>query len=572
MPAIFMAVTVLGIFFLAFRYYSKYLAEHVYALDPDRVTPAHRFEDGTDFVPTNKHVLLGHHFTSVAGAAPIVGPAIAVIWGWLPALVWVVLGTVFAAGAHDFGALVVSVRNKGQNIGTLTTSVINKRARTLFLTIIFFLITLVNGVFSVIIGNLFIAYPGAVIPIFFEIPLALWIGSYIRKKGTSALALSLIGVGLLYVAILVGQEIPIEIDGLASFFGIGPRTLWILIMFGYIWIAAQLPVWMLMQPRDYINSHQLLIAIGAVFLGIIIGADKIVAPAIHNAPGGSPSWFPFLFITIACGAVSGFHCLVCSGTSSKQLDNEKDARTVGYLGVLGEGSLALCSILAVTAGVGSRALWNENYQSFDLASNMNLSYFVNGIAHFIGHLGPSESLGAIFAAVIVISFAATSLDTSVRLQRYVIQEVAEIAGRHRLNKNVMGATSVAVLLGIGMALLPGGGEKGYAFGRLWQLFGTTNQLMAGLALSVIGVWVIKQKRNPLAIVIPLVFLLTMTSWALLENLKNLIDERDWVLAPMDALIFGCALWLIVEATRAFWQTWSANKLEEQTEQQPVPSA
>jgi carbon starvation protein len=552
MPGIVVAVVAGGLFFLGYRYYSRYIAERVYALDPNFVTPSHEFEDGVDYVPTNKHVLFGHHFTSVAGAAPIVGPAIAVFWGWLPALLWVVLGTIFAAGVHDFGSIVVSVRNRAQNIGTLTSSVINARSRTLFLGIIFFLLTMVNAVFAVVIAILFEANPGAVIPIFGEIPIAIFIGQYVYRTRTSALGPSLLGVLALYLLILVGREFPIEITGLADTFGIGTRTAWVIIMFIYAAIASRLPVWLLLQPRDYINSHQLFIALGVIFLGLLIGMNEIVAPAVRSdIPEGSPNWFPFLFVTIACGAISGFHSLVSSGTTSKQLDKETDARYVGYMGSVGEGSLAVGSILAATAGVATLGAWQEGYVDFPTASAGGIGAFVAGVGEFVSNLGIPDSLGIIFASVVVISFAATTMDTGVRLQRYIIQEIGDVARIRGIARNLNVATGLAVGIPLVMAILPGGGEQGYTFGRLWTLFGTTNQLTAGLALSVIAVWVVGKGRNPTSVLVPLVFLLAMTSWALLENLRTFIDNGDWVLAPLDAVIFAFALWLIVEAIGAY---------------------
>jgi carbon starvation protein len=553
MPAIVIAAAVMGIFALGYRFYSSYLAARVYGLDPNFVTPAHEFSDGVDFVPTNKHVLFGHHFTSVAGAAPIVGPAIAVFWGWLPALVWVTLGTVFAAGVHDFGAIVVSVRNRAQNIGTLASTVINARSRTLFLLIIFFLLTLVNAVFAIVIANLFVANPGAVIPIFFEIPLAIGLGQYIYRKRTGALVPSIIAVTLLYLMIPVGSAFPIEIDGLASALGMGARTLWILIMFAYAFIASRIPVWVLLQPRDYVNSHQLFIALGAVFLGLAIGLDRIVAPAVNtNLPEGSPNWFPFLFVTIACGAISGFHSLVSSGTTSKQLDKETDARHVGYLGAMGEGSLALGAILATTAGIAIVGLdWSEEYADFGTASAGAVGHFVQGIAGFTSHLGVPIALGTIFAAVVVISFAATTMDTGVRLQRYIIQEIGEIVGASVFKRGLTLPTLLAVVLPLGLALAPGPEGETYAFGRLWTLFGTTNQLTAGLALAVIAVWVTRSGRNAIAQAVPLVFLLFMTTWALIVNLQQFWEARDWVLLPLDAAILALAVWLIVESVIVF---------------------
>jgi carbon starvation protein len=552
MPAVFVAVVVGVLYFLGYRYYSRYLADKVYALDPAFVTPAHRYSDGVDYVPTNKHVVFGHHFTSVAGAAPIVGPSIAVFWGWGPALVWIVVGTIFAAGVHDFGSLAVSVRHEAKNIGTITKDIISTRARTLFLIIIFFLLTLVNAVFAVVIGNLFVANPGAVIPIFVEIPLAIAIGQYIYKTRSPALIPSIFGVIGLYALIWVGQQYPVDITPLAEGLGFeNPRNLWVVIMFVYAFIASRLPVWLLLQPRDYINSHQLFIALGVVGLGVLVGWNTIVAPLVNDVPDDAPSIFPFLFITIACGAISGFHSLVASGTTAKQIDKETDARYVGYMGAVGEGSLAMGAVLACTAGVvATQAEWEALYPDFATASGGAVGNFVGGIGQFANNLGVPLDLAVVFGAVVVISFAATTMDTGVRLQRYIVQEISELAGWRTGARNLTVAGLIAVAVPMAMALLPGGGEAGYTFGVLWQLFGTTNQLTAGLALTVVAVWVTKRGRNPVAVLIPLVFLLVMTSWALVVNLVNFIEAEQWVLAPLDAIIFVLAMWLIVEAALA----------------------
>ncbi|QWC85074.1 carbon starvation protein A [Nocardioidaceae bacterium] len=548
MPAIIVAAVVAVLFSLGYRYYSRYLQQSVYGMDPAFVTPAHAVDDGVDFVPTNKHVVFGHHFTSVAGAAPIVGPAIAAFWGWGPALAWIVVGTIFAAGVHDMGSLAVSVRQGARSIGTIASEVISARARTLFLLIIFFLLTLVNAVFAVVIGNLFVAYPEAVLPILVQIPLAIGIGQLIYRTRSAALIPSLVGVVLLYVLIAVGQVLPLDITPVGELVGMEPRNVWVVLLFVYTFVASRLPVWLLLQPRDYINSHQLFIALGVIGLGILVGMDRIVAPVLNDVPEGSPSILPFLFITIACGAISGFHSLVASGTTAKQIDKEEDVRYVGYMGAVGEGSLAVGALLAVTAGVAaSRADWDALYPDFTTASDGAVGNFVEGTAQFAANLGAPAAIAATFAAVVVISFAATTMDTGVRLQRYVVQEIAELAGWNTLARNLTLSGLVAVAVPMVMALLPGGGEDGYTFGVLWQLFGTTNQLTAGLALAVIAVWVTRKGSNALATLVPLVFLLVMTSWALVANLLNFVEAGQWVLAPLDGVIFVLAIWLVVEA-------------------------
>lgn len=578
-PAVVMLTGVLVLFALAYKFYSPYLAKKVYGLDPAYVTPAHRYSDGVDFVPTNKHIVFSHHFISVAGAAPIVGPAIAVYWGWGPALAWVVIGTIFAAGVHDFGALVVSVRHKATSIGTLAADVISPRSRTLFLLIIFFLLTMVNAVFAIVIANLFTAYPAAVLPVLVEIPLAIAVGQIVYKRRTAALVPSVIALALVYACIPLGVMLPIDLTGVGEILGVSAHTIWVVFLFVYAFIASRIPVWMLLQPRDYINLHQMTLAFVVIIAGLLIGWDRVVAPVVNDVPADAPSWFPLLFITIACGAISGFHSLVASGTTAKQLDKETDARMVGYLGAAGEGTLAVCSILACTAGVVAYAahnqsipdplaFWNsELYPDYGAASAGATTNFVQGVGHFASNLGIPLNVGVIFAVVLVVSFAATTMDTGVRLQRYIVQEIAEIARIKPLTRNLTLATLIATLVPFALTRIPGD----FAFGTLWQLFGTTNQLTAGLALAVVAVWVTKRRRNPVAVLVPLVFLLVMTSWALIINLVRFATSDDavdvFLMAPLDFVIFALAIWLIVEAGIALRRAWGERR-EPPQEQEP----
>src|SRR5690625_1291009 len=569
MPATVVLIATTLIFLLAYRYYSPYLANRVFGLDASITTPAHRFSDGVDFVPTNKHIVFSHHFISVAGAAPIVGPATAVFWGWGPALAWVVLGTVFAAGVHDFGALVVSVRHRAKSIGTLASEVISKRARTLFLLIIFFLLTLVNAVFAIVIANLFVSYPEAVLPVLVTIVLAIGVGQVIFRRRTRALLPSLAALVLVYACIPLGVVLPIQLDAVADTLGMSTHTVWVVLLFVYAFLASRLPVWMLLQPRDYINLHQMLLAFVVIFAGLLVGWDAIAAPLVNDVPPDSPPWFPLLFVTVACGAVSGFHSLVASGTSSKQLDNETDARFVGYMGVLGEGTLAVCSILACTAGVVAVAsspssAWQGLYSDFATASDGATSTFVEGVGQFAGNLGVPASVGVVFAVIVVVSFAATTMDSGVRLQRYIVQEIAEIVRIRPLARNLTLATLVATAVPLALAMLPGD----LAFGTLWQLFGTTNQLTAGLALAVVAVWVTRNRRNPVAVLVPLAFLLVMTTWALIVNLIDFVEVGDWLLAPLDLAIFVLAMWLIVEAVVSLRQAWVSRGRAPEPEEQP----
>ncbi|MFW6205904.1 MAG: carbon starvation protein A [Gemmatimonadota bacterium] len=567
MSSILLLVVGLAAFLTGYRLYSRYIARHVYRLDPDYETPAHRFEDGVDYVPTNRHVLFGHHFTSVAGAAPIVGPAIAVIWGWLPAFLWVVLGTIFAGAVHDFGALWLSVRNRGQSIGTLTEGVMGSRARVLFLLIIFFLLLMVNAVFAVVIANLFSANPGAIFPVWMAMPTALAVGILVYRTRAGILAPSLVALLLLYVYIWLGQYIAPQ---LPDFFGFAPtdaqiqtaggdmataqaaaatdgvRAGWVIIMLLYGLIASTLPVWLLLQPRDYINSHQLFVALGVIFAGVLAVNPPVVAPAInHQLPADSPSWFPLLFITIACGAISGFHGLVASGTTSKQLDRETDARYVGYGGMTGEGTLALTSILATTAGFAVYAGidgWREHYASFASASAGGVNAFVSGVGVLAEGVGIPHDVAVIFAAVVVISFAATTMDTGVRLQRYIIEELGL---QYRL-KPLQNGVVASVLAVAAVAVLALGIDRGAGGMRIWPLFGTTNQLTGALTLLVLTTVLLARGRNAWVTGVPMVFLFFMTTWAMIDQLTDHFASQ-WMLFGVGAAIFVLELWLILEA-------------------------
>ncbi|WP_078579945.1 carbon starvation CstA family protein [Salipaludibacillus agaradhaerens] len=570
MNAVAVAVCGILIFFLGYKYYSKFLSTRIYQLDPNYQTPAHAFKDGVDFVPTNKWVLWGHHFTSVAGAAPIVGPAIAVYWGWLPAFLWVVLGTVFAAGVHDFGALVLSVRHKGQSVGTLASKIIGQRAKLLFLFIILILVLMVNAVFAWVISNLFIQFPAAVLSVFIQIPLAIWIGYTVYKKRGGMLLPSLCALVIMYFSAILSSRIPaLQID-LPRYFG-GEETIvafglngvafsffiWIIILMIYVYVASTLPVWKLLQPRDYINSHQLVVGLAILYLGLLFSNPSITAPA-SNISTDIP-WFPLLFITIACGAISGFHGLVASGTSSKQLNKEPDARFVGYFGAIGEGLLALAAILAVVTYFNSENDFIGAYSSFDTANANGLGYFIEGSGVLATGIFLPADIATTIVAIIVVSFAATTLDTSVRLMRYIISELGQEYNIKPLTKMHV-ATAVAVTSSAALVLLPEGpqgfGSGGYV---LWPLFGTSNQLLAGITLLLVTLWLKRQGRNYLFTLIPMIFLMIMTVWAMTHQVfmewSGIAEGENMnlLLFLLGAIILVFALWILLEALSGLWR-------------------
>ncbi len=539
MSAIALLLVSLGAMALGYVFYSQFIAERIYRLDPNYRTPAHTMRDGVDYVPTNKFVLWGHHFTSVAGAAPIVGPAIAVIWGWGPAFAWVVFGTIFFAGVHDFGALWASARSRGQSVGMLSGRLIGSRGRSLFLVVIFLVLLMVNGAFAAVISNLLVSTPTSVIPVWGAILVALVIGQMIYRYNMKLLWPSLGGVIVLYALILIGNQYPIVLPD--EIMGLSAKSLWILLLFVYAAIASLLPVWVLLQPRDYINGLQLFVGLGLLYLAVLFGAPELVAPAFNQElPADTPSIVPLLFVTIVCGAISGFHGLVASGTTSKQLDKETDARFVGYFGAMGEGMLSLAAIICCTAGFATLTDWQQVYTAF---GSGGVTAFVQGGGTLLANgLGLPAELGGTILAVMAILFAGTTMDTGLRLQRFVIQEAGELAG---MKVNTLVGTLIAV--GVCMALAFGAGSDGTGGMVIWPLFGTTNQLLAGLTLAVITVILIKLGRSPVYTLVPLVFLLAMSIYALLVQMGQFYRAENWLLLGMDVIILIAALWVTLEA-------------------------
>lgn len=545
MSAVILAVVGLGAMFLGYRFYSKFIAEKIYRLDPHFVTPAHTMRDDVDYVPTHRFVLWGHHFTAVAGAAPIVGPGIAVIWGWGPAFLWVVLGTMFFAGVHDFGAIWASVRNRARSVGALTGDVVSQRSRTLFMIVIFLLLLMVNAVFSVVIARELITTPSSIIPVWSAVAVALVIGVLIYKVKVGIFWPTVVGTIVLYSVIYLGEVMPVRLP--AEILGLQPGAQWILILFLYAGIASMLPVWLLLQPRDYINGIQLFIGLGLLYGALIIANPTVVAPMLNaNVPAGAPPIVPLLFVTIACGAISGFHGLVGSGTTSKQLNKEPDARFVGYLGSFGEGSLALATIIATTAGFASLADWETMYSSFGQGG---VTAFVQGGATILATLGLPIAFGQTLLTVMAVLFAGTTMDAGVRLQRYIVQEWGGIYGIPILQNGYV-ATVVAV--GACLVLAFGaGGADGTGGMLIWPLFGTTNQLLAGLTLLVISVILVKLGRPSRYTMVPMVFVTSMAFLAAVYQLWDLFETGQYLLVFLDVLIIVAAVLVMLEAVSAF---------------------
>jgi len=558
MNSLILAVLVMGGYVIAYHTYGKFLARKIFQINPSNECPSSALRDNHDFIPTQKEVLFGHHFTSIAGLGPIVGPAIAVIWGWIPAVIWICLGSIFFGAVHDFGALVVSLRGKGRSIGDIASDIVNKRVRTLFLLIIFFELWIVIAVFALIMGILFKMYPIAVFPVWFELPIAFVLGFLVYKKGVNIFWPSIIAVIIMYITVVIGAYCPIDLKAIFDISDKAVLITWILIvLFVSSWLASTLPVQTLLQPRDYINSHQLIIAMFMLALGVIIAHPPIVAPALNLGAEGAPPLWPFIFVVLACGAISGFHSLVSSGTSSKQCDSESSALFIGYGSMLWEGGLAILVVVAVAGGIGlgltdsngqlftGLEAFQHHYSSWGAASGLasKLSAFVQGSANLINSYGVPVNIALAVMAVFIVSFASTTVDTATRIQRYVIVELSNAYNIKWLSKRQY-ATLFAVISAGLLAFYDGSGKGAL---KLWPLFGSVNQLLAGLALLVTTIYLARKKINILFTGIPMIFMILMTGWAMTINIHKYYTSANWLLFLIGLAVFVLEIWMIIES-------------------------
>ncbi len=561
MNSFLLALLALIGYLVAYQTYGKWLGNKVFRLSGSRLMPSHELRDGVDYVPTKKHILFGHHFTTIAGLGPIVGPAIGIIWGWLPAFIWVFLGSIFMGAVHDFSTLVISARSKGKSLGELTGDIISPSTRYAFQFIMQFLLFIVLSVFVMIEGVLFEMYPEAVFPVWMQIPIAVWLGWKIRD-GKNDLVYSIIAVLVMYLTVIAGVFFPIRIFPIA---GSAVNT-WCLLLFVYVYFASTIPVQKLLQPRDYINSHQLVVAMGLLFLGLAIAHPAITAPAINpaaQAPGSDiPNLMPLLFITIACGAISGFHSLASSGTTVKQVDREEDTLFVGYGGMIWESLLAVLVLMAVAGGLGlglekdgvlytGREAFNHHYTSWASADGLGakLDAFIVGAANLFERVGIPANVGKTMIAVFIVSFANTTLDSATRIQRLSLQEIFRTReGKVRKPMNNRYVATFFVVLAA--ALMTFADEAGRGAMRLWPLFGSLNQLLAALALGVVTVYMFQKRMKAWIAFIPMVLVLFFTLYAMVENLLRYYAAGNILLSLISGIILVLTAWLLVSSTMA----------------------
>ncbi len=571
MNAMLVVIVGIAILVVGYIFYGGWLAKQ-WGVDDTKVTPAHELEDGMDYVPAKAPVLMGHHFSSIAGAGPINGPIQAAVFGWVPVVLWVLIGGIFFGAVHDYGALFASIRHKGQSLGEVVAVNIGERAKKLFLVFSYLTLVLVVAAFASIVAGTFDGFPKdkagnvieasantnasvAMISILF-IVMAIIFGILVYRRGAPLSVATVAGVIGIIICLVIGLNFhPIYLS----------NTAWMWIIAVYILIASVAPVWILLQPRDYLSSFLLygMMVIAAVG---VIGAGLTGADAAHNDMPAFTGWvdtisatslgtmFPALFVTIACGAISGFHSLVGSGTTAKQLDHERDAKPIAYGGMLIECALALISLAAVSF------IWKE-YLAGDI--RVPTQVFATGISRMVASIPGLEATQTTVASLLVLTvsaFCLTSLDTATRLARYMFQEFwlkpgetyKDVTGFKAVLCNPLVATAITVVLGVGL------GMTGYS--KIWPLFGAANQLLAALALLTVCAWLGNIGRNNKMFYIPMGFMLIVTLTSLFQTVTarigmitsdnaEVLAKVDWgtyAQAILGSLLFILAIVLAVE--------------------------
>ncbi|MDI9390079.1 MAG: carbon starvation protein A [Synergistota bacterium] len=534
MSGVLLLVIAIILFALAYVYYAGWLAKQ-WGLDVTRETPAHAMYDGVDYVPAKAPVLLGHHFASIAGAGPINGPILAATFGWIPVTLWIILGNIFFGAVHDFGSLLASIRHKGMSIGGIIEFNVGTAAKRLFLLFSWLTLVLIIAAFANIVADTFVSTPQAATSSLLFMPLAVAFGFAIYRRNAPLFLSTIVGVVILFLCVVLGVYLPLHLS----------KTAWLIILSIYIIAASILPVWLLLQPRDYLNSFLLYAMILGGVIGVILYHPSIQMPAITSIKVGTQYLFPMLFITIACGAISGFHSLVASGTTAKQLDKEGDVKLIGYGGMLIEG------VLAILATLTAVYLTTENYGALLKGGPVNV--FATGLATFMTSFGLDATTGKTFTALAVSAFALTTLDTATRLGRFAFQEFfattastspAEAAEARPATTvsflaNRYVASIVTVVISVWLAFT--------SWSVIWPMFGSANQLLAAVALLAVAAWLANAGKNNKMLIFPMIFMFLVTLTALGFLIRDNVAKGNYALVFFGVLLFILAIILIALA-------------------------
>jgi len=521
MNSLWIGAISLLLFFLGYKFYGR-IAERLWQIDPERKTPAIEREDGIDYVPAkNWLILFGHHFASIAGAGPIIGPVIAcAIWGWLPAVIWIVLGSIFLGGIHDFSSLFISIRHGGKSIGDIAESVVNYRTKIIFSLFLWLSLILVVTVFAAVGAQTLAAQPKIVVPTFGLIFDAILLSLMIYKWNLNQVVSTVIGVLILFGLIILGYYFPLSIPG-------GARN-WIKILLLYAFIASIIPVNILLQPRDYLSAFILFFGLFFGYLGLILTHPVIHTPAYIAWKGTGGALWPMLCVIIACGAISGFHSLIASGTTAKQLSNEKDARKIGYGAMIAEGVLAVLAVLAVSAGLyWSKASGHLNLIYPEIIKNEGwIVAFGKGYGELIKPI--FGVLGALIGMIMLNAFVVTTLDSATRITRYISEELFGEGLRIKLFRNRYLSTLVIVALAGWLAL--GNWQA------IWPVFGAANQLVAALVLLIISLYLLIKNKPTRYTLIPGLFMLATTILALVYEANTFFRSGKLLLGVVAIIL------------------------------------
>jgi len=517
------------IFSIAYVTYGAWLAKQ-WGVDPSRETPAHSMGDGVDYVPASAPVLLGHHFASIAGAGPIVGPIVASVFGWLPVMLWIIIGGIFFGGVQDFGSLFASVRHDGKSIGQIIENNIGTSGKKLFSVFAWLTLLLVVAAFVNIVANTFVSVPEAATASLLFIALAIVFGIAVYRMNMPLGPATVVGVLALVGCITAGMAFPILL----------PKTVWIFLLLAYIFVASVTPVWILLQPRDYLNSYLLYAMIGGAVLGLILYRPELQLTSFSGFKAANGQYlFPMLFVIVACGAISGFHSLVGSGTSSKQIDREGDAKLIGYGGMLIECVLAVIALITAAYIGGDRL-------SELLANGGPVNVFSDGLGTFMGSFGLPFAVGKSFTALAISAFALTSLDTATRLGRFIFQEFFEDKSKSTqspLATNRFISTSITVVFGGALALV--------GWQKVWPLFGSANQLLAALALLSLAAWLKNMGKDNRMVFYPMIFMFVVTVFALGLLIQSNLASGNMLLVFFAVLLLSLSAVLALQSVKVF---------------------
>lgn len=523
MNSLIVLVFALAVFAWGYFVYARRL-ERLWHIDPKRSTPAYAKYDSIDYIPAkNWLVLFGHHFSSIAGAGPIIGPVIAVmLWGWLPALLWVLAGTVFIGGVHDFGSLITSVREGGFSVADIAGEAISRKAKIIFSLFVWLALILVIAVFVSYCAETFVQEPKVVLPSLGLIPVALLVGYFLYTRRLNSVLVTIAGLGFLAILLFLGNFYQIP----------GSLVFWIIILFAYCYIASILPVNVLLQPRDYLSSFLLFFGLLAGCLGLLVSRPTMQMPYFHSfrSPEG-PLW-PAMFVTVACGAISGFHALIASGTTSKQIASERHVKRVGYGGMVMEGIVAVLAIICVAAFFGP----GENFPAL-LKDKGPIGIFSQGYGLLTNRL--FGNYGAFVAVTVLNAFILTTLDTATRIARYLSEELFCIKNRHLSTVLVISASAALAL------------SRKHAM--IWPVFGASNQLVAALALFVLSCWLMAKHKKGRVILLPAFFMLITTVVALVFQAKKYLMQGHLLLCAVDFALILLALFMFGEVVRALFR-------------------